>query len=204
VHFTNQLFYKAAKVMTLQDFVANNISKDHKLDCISWSKIYLTENFAYSIDLKKNSNISIKKNDTNYLDRYLRPVDVMIQFPLNFILLVSEYEADAILSMFWKKDPKSLNGLQFINLSNLKRFEETLLWKNIFQFKNISVASLVLLQLFNGDTSFTSNEQKNCLKTLLLENKGSKDAMLALPSIRGLQFMVYRSDLELLCKLFGI
>jgi hypothetical protein len=60
------------------------------------------------------------------------------------------------------------------------------------------------LQLLNDETSFATHDQKNSLKNLLLKRNGAKDAMLALPSLRGLQFMVYRTDLELICKSFGL
>jgi hypothetical protein len=157
-NITEQLFFKSSKALSLTDYIDNKISKRiATLACIDWEigNIFLTKNFAITVD--------VNQGNFKFFDDYLRTVDVIIKFPDGYNLLVSEFEADAILPIFWNKTKTktSLNGLQFVNLAYLKRSQENEIWRSVFNFNNIIVKDLVLLQLFNGDTSFSTEEQKS-------------------------------------------
>jgi hypothetical protein len=56
-----------------------------------------------------------------------------------------------------------------------------------------------VLQLFSGDTSYNTEQQKKCLKKILVQ-KESAQAILKIPELRGLNFMIYLSDLDVFCK----
>lgn len=59
------------------------------------------------------------------IQEFLRPVDVLLYFPANSgtVLLVSEREADFILSVMWTKEGKcaSKTGVRFIHLAYAKQ-----------------------------------------------------------------------------------
>jgi hypothetical protein len=57
----------------------------------------------------------------------------------------------------------------------------------------------VTLQLFNGDTAYCTEEQKARLQQMMASPR-AKLAALKIPVMRGLQFMVSHSDLEVASK----
>lgn len=58
---------------------------------------------------------------------------------------------------------------------------------------------ITMIQLFNGETTFETIEQKKSLHTILKEFT-AKDAAVQLSNMRGLHLMMSRSDLDIECS----
>lgn len=147
----------------------------------------------------------------------------MLYFPpQKAVLLISEREADAILGRILDSRRHSHFQIEFsfIHLTSAKRMlaidEGTaapstswLSTLNIFN-RSLSVQSkesinifpepdvIAMLQLFNGETSYETNQQKTAL-ALMLPAADAKKAALCFPVYRGVSHRIARSDLEIVC-----
>mmetsp|Transcript_33769 Transcript_33769/g.49019 ORF Transcript_33769/g.49019 Transcript_33769/m.49019 type:complete len:1441 (+) Transcript_33769:465-4787(+) len=173
-------------------------SLEETLSSIRWSEgVFCTANFINTVMYVEGDEVGEKED-------FLRLVHFIVLFPSDqSMLLVSEREADIILSSI----PRAQSPLQFelVNLAYCKLAVSdpegyrqlgpalpqqlpTLLLKNI--------ENLVSVQMFAGDTKFTTNEQLNALRRMLSFHAYAREAVLKLPTYRGLQHCLPRSDLE--------
>jgi hypothetical protein len=181
-----------------QDIIFN---KEHNLRLLENGTIngnvFCTYNFLLTVKHTANGSI----------EEYLRPVDAMLYFPeKKTFLLLSEREADNILALLTV--PMSPTApVQFVHLAYLKLIHEKpdssshLLSMPV---NNLDNTALVALQLFNGDTDYPTQQQKESLMKIFLAAdkqhvKTAQSAALLLPGMRGLQEMISRSDLEIVC-----
>jgi hypothetical protein len=176
------------------------------MSCISvdtTSSLYCTANYIDTIASSKN------KDSPSPNEEYLRPVDAVLWLPGDqAVVLLSEREADKVFVILAAVDSGNhLDTPRFLNLNYLRLSHTdptapvSLKWSTV---SNFPTKSLVQLQLFNGETSYPTSAQKAALATLLSTGyrdkvKAAQSAALVLPVLRGLHFMVSRSDLEVIC-----
>ncbi len=205
-------------VHKLKEFVRDFI-KPANLARVNWSEnIYCTENFVNTI-----ANWS---GNSNCLNGYLRAVDFIVSFPSDDILLVSEFEANGLVKLFW--DSTSNTGHTIQNFGFLRRAmdnscEVLLLCPtkknvggvNVLFWQSKSAAdvkiltddvSMSSLQLFSGDSSYSTSTRKDALKSVLRVKKEGEDDDYCpkthaeqLLEMRGKEKMFFYSDLEKIC-----
>ncbi|KAL7529300.1 hypothetical protein ACHAXR_002884 [Thalassiosira sp. AJA248-18] len=205
-------------VQLLPSFI-EKYTKPAALAKIKWSKkIFCTDNFARTIICRAGSSVSA-------LNRFLRVVNYVLRFPDGSILLVSEFEANNLLSLFWQSktsgSPYQLFHSSFLRQS-LDESNEILLQrtlpKNNIVLKNlfggrleardvINEISMASLQLFAGESTYATEERKEALKSLLRArqtNMGEKFCPRTeaerMVEMRGQGKTFPYSDLETLCE----
>ena len=191
------------RVAMLTDLMKDRFNRKDKLHKISWARageIYATKNFI--------ETVKPVDGKLTMLSQYLRPLDAMVTFQRNesapSILLLSEREADAILQLFWERGSSSQKKrgieVQFVNLTyaRLCHARPSAFTARGLTWGQIPSASLVGLQLLAGETKFETDEQKDHVRAMT-STPSAKMAALKLPGMRGLQFMVSRSDLDIIC-----
>ena len=197
--------YNAAKIInvtkaiSLREAVKAHTNPIHVLHNIDWhcigNEIYCTQNFIKTLA------------NSNYIEEFLRPVDVFLQFK-SMTLLLSEREADGVLPYMQAKN----DGLavfprtRFIHLAYSKVSLEgsTAMqsspspWSptNLIS-EAINPAVIATIQLFNGETTYC--KQTKAALVELLNTVESRTAALLIPSFRGQELMISRSDLEDVC-----
>ena len=189
--------------ISLEDAIKEYINPVHSLQSIPWSRselpIYCTRNFIETIC----------KTSTNcFTEEYLRPVDMLLCFP-NLILLISEREANGIIPYMQKVTVDKIDAMPcLIHLTYAKEALESppSAWGPLcseakgptsFHPKPLGANVTAILQLFNGETTF-GKKSKAALSKLLSTIESRKAAQL-IPRMRGLGFMLSRSDLEEVC-----
>jgi hypothetical protein len=202
-----------ARVMPLAKALRKYVSEDIGLSSIRWEKckIFVTKNYMKTVMPNLGAFISD-------LGEYLRPVDVVIVFPSEECLLLSEWEADQVLMLIWKCEFPTKT--QFVNLCNLREAADSQ-WRNPAHMMLPLVSSnqrepnkalvhdvtLAGLQLLAGETMFgphnsavkqVKQKRLHALSTLL-PTPEAKAAALKLPALRGLTHMISLSDLENFC-----
>ena len=181
-------------------------------DSIKWAKnIYATSNFAKTIACSANASLS----------RYLRVVNFVLCFPDGSILLLSEFEANNLLRLFWNSSHSGNGKYHLLHASLLRQsadesnnilFHCTLpkppLTRSVFNFgkalqasKIIKDGSMSSLQLFAGETTYATDERRNALKSILrLENVCPMTQAKQFVEIRGKEKLFPYSDLETICE----
>lgn len=169
----------------------------NRLDNVPWrDNIYCTKNFVSTVS---------SSDACQYIQDFLRSVDTFIYFEdLNNVLLVSEREANSILSLMWDLRSKGaiLSGVRFVHLAYAREAYKS---NNIrsdchslsFYQGSIDAILIALLQLFNGETTF-KGKLEDALKEILAA-KRAKIAAILLPHMRGLEHTLRMSELEITC-----
>jgi hypothetical protein len=177
------------------------------------NNVYCTANFIATVANKNDDSPSPS-------EEYLRPVDAVLWLPRDqAVVLLSEREADKILpilaaaeksasatDMAQSDRPRFLN-LNYLRLSHTDPSTSvSLKWSTVADFPT---DLLVQLQLFSGETAYPTTAHQAALTALLSSGDGDKvkaaqSAALVLPVLRGLHFMVSRSDLEVICTRLNI
>ncbi|KAL7553023.1 hypothetical protein ACHAWF_016264 [Thalassiosira exigua] len=203
----------------LPAYVENSITPT-SLSKIKWSKnIYCTVNFEKTIICRANSSASV-------LNRFLRVANFVMCFPGGNFLLLSEFEANGLLSLFWKNDATSSNyhlvhssflrgsmdkSIDILLQRSLLKRGGTLsnfLFGGRLQARDvIDEDSMASLQLFSGESTYATEDRKEALKSLLRVRKTKEGARFcprtaaeSLVEMRGLLKMFPYSDLEALCE----
>jgi len=151
------------------------------------------------------------------LTDYMRPVDVLVVFPASrSCLLVSEWEADALLRLAWGQQAAS--GACFVNAAYLLRASNAgwdgamaalAVPQHVAAESNrhkrprtaaalLGECTLAALQLLAGDTMFYTDARKAAAAELLPSDE-ARSAAWELVQVRGRGTIFARSDLELLC-----
>jgi len=196
----------------------------NELSAIAWdeSGLFVTENYIQTV----LSQLGTKLDD---LGDYMRPVEWIAVFPSQECLLLSEWEAEQALGMMWKSenDVRSTSSVQHYFQTRLSGYAELHL-VNLFDLREaadahwtspprlalpavsprielISQTTMAALQILAGETMFgqrDSSVARDRAKALglLLPTKEAKKAALVIPSLRGLQHNIARSDLESFCN----
>ena len=152
------------------------------------------------------------------LGDFMRPVDAIIIFPSAGasaeVLLLSEWEADQVLSLMWASKPVKDKPF-FVNLVYLREAADKQLSSGEIRLRvpalprsgsrsssKLGVADITVagLQLLAGETMFGTSERKESVTTLAASSAAAKKAALQLVALRGRQHMISRSDLELICN----
>eukprot|EP01034_Spumella_vulgaris_P044382 gene44382-55193_t len=186
-------------VVTLQQMVESYTSSDLGLMSIQWNSV------ASQIDCTPNFVKTVLSDGLHKQSDYLRIVEVCLYFTASKrVLLVSEREADAILTLM--PSHRDQNSVQFIHLSDLLKEYNTvnaLSHNNIVTTANTQVSPLTafLLMLFNGETNFPPNSKCASAMTATLKGKrAAQSAALKIPPLRGKSHLLKMSDLEATCK----
>lgn len=202
-------------LFALHDFLHSSTSARLNLRAIQWQAIvncYCTKNFAFALE-----------NEEKQLENYLRPVDAMLYFPAsNEVVLLSEREADRVLTYMWQHSPQPFNAV-FLNLTYLHAAlsdrSTTEAECKIMGLRGVAhyadgehfpprvgseqyrqlAATCAALELFNGGVMFDSEEMKDALRQLLGDVHAQQVAM-SFCSVRGLRFLFPRSDFEAICQ----
>lgn len=191
---------RAIGIKCLTDVVQDYIGS--KLKDIPWNlmgNIQCTRNFIETI---------VMNNTAQNIQEYLRPVDVLLYFPTqdNLLLMLSEREADSILSLMWTKEGKAASertGVRLIHLSYMRKdipddARINFSWAICnHELRFSEWRKVALIQLFNGDTTYNKHQKKNL--EIVLKEIAAKKAALLIPNMRGLQFNLPRSDLDIAC-----
>lgn len=202
-------------VMTLKDAIDLRFSKQD-FNLISWQKcdIFVTKNFTETV-------LDMQKGEVEDQSSYMRPVDVVIVFEeSSTCLLLSEWEAEKILSIMWNFDNDNSSNMccgsrpYFVNLIYLlehangngvgePRLKVPKSTRDADSLKTrLSDLTLAGLQLLAGHTMYGTKERKIALGKLI-QSHGAKKAALRLIETRGKRDMVCRSDLEEACAFKG-
>ena len=162
-------------VYRLPDFVKKFI-RCRGSSSVSWAKdIYTTSNFASTIAFSGNSSSLL----------HLRMINFMLYFPNKSLLLVSEYEANHVLPLFWSARPYSNHHLMHLSLvrRSLDNSERVLLrcsvsklpasMGQLFAGQTLSADNIIKeesmssLQLFAGEATYATEARKEALKAIL-------------------------------------
>lgn len=200
-----------AGVKALSAFVAGQI-KPEALASIRWcNKIHCTENFAQTIVC----------GPASALNSFLRVVNSMLLFPDGSLLLLSEFEANSFLKLFWKGGRLIRSDHKFLHTSLLRQsldisseialvLDANLLGGRLERgFEAISDTTMASLQLFAGECSYATKERKEALKSMLRVRKAGfcpRAESERMVEMRGLGKLYPYSDIEkvsdlLLCEL---
>ena len=193
-------------VKSLSEFIAKFL-KPVALAEINWSKkIYCTNNFAHTIVHQHGSA----------LNSFLRVVNFLLFFPDGSFLLLSEFEGNSLLKLFWDYSDQGIKLHHIFLHSSLLRqaldgMSEIALQRSLPLDKYrrasdvISEESMATIQLFDGETTYVTKERKEALRTILRVPKdGTKFCPRAeterLVEMRGLAKLYPYSDLEAVCE----
>ena len=145
------------------------------------------------------------------LVEYLRVVDCFVYFHVtNEVLLVSEREANFLVEQVWQKDMQGIN-ISLMHHSFIRQAAETNFssQESFFTFKanKVSVYLISAMQLFGGEAIYKSTRQKECVRKMLSYNDSLSGAKIdasnepeILVTARGHSSLLFRSDLEKICK----
>ena len=181
------------------------------LNAVTWdlARVYVTRNFIESvIDAESGA-------ECGDLSEYMRPVDMVVVFAASgCCLLVSEWEADAILRHAWTLHSSHSHYACVVNAAHLTGKEEraerhsssgdggsSLLPMAVprgVDTSKVSDATRAALQLLAGNTEYGTEARQAAVKKLL-PSKDAKAAAYELLCVRGLRHMFSRSNLELIC-----
>ena len=200
-----------AGVMPLE--VALEVYHDESLSAIPWDRtdIYVTSAFMKTVIDKQGSQLKD-------LSDFMRPVDAIVIFPSEEVLLLSEWEADHVLPLMWASTPVEDMPF-FVNLAYLREAADKQRSSEEIRLRvpalprsgsrsssKLGVADITVagLQLLAGETMFGTAKRKksvtNLLTNLASSSAAAKKAALQLVALRGKQHMISRSDLELICN----
>lgn len=208
----------AIKIIALKDFVAAKIEPS-SLSRFAWSTdVYGTSNFFSSV-----ANQSGATPLTSY-NHYLRLVDVFLLFPSKEVLLVSEREADELISLFWKHGDNTSPKVSLFHLSALRsaldgrvsglgpnsfvlgrKLSGKRLLNSLFtQWEPPSDNIIATMQLFAGETIYHTTPRQKALKDILRGNDASLGPAVADPQYivdsRANSHLFQYSDLETACR----
>jgi hypothetical protein len=193
-------------VKLLSEFIAKFLEPVALAD-INWSKkIYCTNNFAHTIVHQHGST----------LNSFLRVVNLILFFPDGSFLLLSEFEGNSLLKLFWDYSQRGITRHHLFLHSSLLRqaldgmseipLQRSLPLDNYRRASDvISEDSMATMQLFDGETTYKTEERKDALRTILrVRNEGTKFCPRAeterLVEMRGLGKLYPYSDLEAVCE----
>ena len=179
-------------VCDLRGFLRERVVSDGNLGALPWHpRVYCSANFRESVQ------------DDVALNEYLRPVDAMLYFPGDqSVLLLSEFEADAVLELFWRNADRRGHDIPlFVNLSCARDPAPGDAPRAVLQLpRNVDCAvpgaAMATMLLFNGETRF--GPLKSALAALLASGDAVKAAK-GILGMRGLQATFHRSNLDDVC-----
>jgi hypothetical protein len=186
--------------------------EDQKLDAIPWgSDIYCSGNFMHTVVVGRSAE------DKRSMIDYLRAPDALIYIKgSKKVLLLSEREADAILSMYLnckRNGDQLFKKIKFLHLSDIRSDVSFPIPEGgVEPTTVIPKMTAFLLMLFNGDTDYpegspvagamnrTLNGRDNHGQQRVVDNLTNRQAAaLRLPFHRGKGRHITRSDLETAC-----
>ena len=167
---------------------------------LCWSdRVYWTANFALTVQAD------------GALDEYLRPVDAVVYFPADgALLLVSEFEADALLGAWWRRSGSlGAHDAQSSVLFSLCHMPGLTVTRHApLQLPPASSSrwpwpcdrlALATAMLFNGETRFVPGPLREAFLRVLTPQSGLAAAQ-TLVQLWGVPAQLLRSDLEDLCR----
>ena len=197
------------------------------------STIYVTHDFSHTIERSAMTGRATPPTTATATAsggqwvKYLRPADWVLVFSGGKLLLISEFEANALRPMFQRlvteagtatataatqttdsgsADGLALSGVLLTQVCNVVSsvcrdgVPATTISSQLLL--SIADADLVRLQLYNGDTMFPTSERKHAARRLL-HRMDARLAALSLPVVRGRGSAIDRSDLEEVCEAEG-
>ena len=192
----------AEGVQRVTEFLAGRVAAQGPLGGLCWSdRVYCTANFALTIEAD------------GPLDEYLWPVDAVVYFPADgALLLVSEFEADALLGVWWGRNaPLGAHDARRPALFTLCHMPGLTVTRHVpLQLPPASSSrwpwpcdrlpeALATAMLLNGETRFVTGPLREAVLDVLTPQNGLAAAQ-TLVQLRGVPAQLLRSDLEDLCR----
>eukprot|EP01036_Dinobryon_divergens_P022332 gene22332-30577_t len=170
---------------------------------IDWAeKAFCTRNYLNTVCNAQGGLVNLKQD-------YLRLVHFILIFSVDgSMLLVSEREADCILRRMQQVTSARYLPFEMVDLAYCRlAVTDPGAYRSLGPsmptalptlLQRTSMKELVSVQLFGGETVFSTTAQKNALKEMLSTGNRAlaRQAAMLLPEIRGLHFCIPRSDLE--------
>lgn len=204
-------------ITTLNAFISDRLHPP-QLSRFAWSDlVYGTSNFFSSV--KSQSGLSLSS-----YNHYLRSVDVFLAFPSREVLLVSDREADELIDLLWKQGNNTGLNVSLCHFSPLrssldgrvnglvpnslvlgrKWSRKRRLSSSISKWEHPCDAIVATLQLFAGETSYSTISRQEALKDILRGHEASRGPVVADPAhlvdSRGNSHLLQYSDLERACR----
>jgi hypothetical protein len=205
---------KALGIMPLHEAISKSFDPKLQLSQIEWqhSGIYVTQNFFETVLIK---DLGSKLEDYGL---YMRPVQWIVTFQSSKCCLLSEWEAENVLEILWKRPESKVRIVQMCYLREAAdtKYEKGVrlaLPQNLPDGNGCGVDEVTMagLQLLAGETMFgpsgTENreaqirEARLAALAKLLPTREAKKAALSLPFLCDKHQHIKRSDLEMFCNL---
>ncbi|CAJ1961699.1 unnamed protein product [Cylindrotheca closterium] len=161
-----------------------------EMNAIQWSKkIFCTPNFWETIE---------KAKECSGVSPFLRLVDPLVIFPDGRVVLISLYELNNLLPLWWGLSDKP-------NVSIDHVFQLSCDCPSLGQWSlPVSIETLVSLKLFRGDVKFGLEEEKVILRQMLHDLERPVDSMKQLVSTRNRLSRYEKSDLSDIAYLLSL
>jgi hypothetical protein len=159
----------------------------NKMSQINWdAPIYLSENFANPLASPRN------------ISEYLKPLGAMLVFKDASILLLSNFEAECVLELMWRREAGSspFPLLVSFDLMRSNDCSVALALPKRMECFPISDRVLAVLRLFAGQTTF---QQRDILAEILPTPQAKSEAE-SIVGARGLMHTYSHSDLQRFCR----
>lgn len=170
---------------------------------------YLPKKF-WKIDLKSVGLWATKNFFTTTIcdikcsTEYQRPVGSILYIEgsndsKEVAILISEYETNEILKVFLDRSPANVKLISFSFVRSAKNPKENSLMVYPLGESSVKMSETLIaaIQLFNGDTQFSTKERKKPLSKLISTDSAKKNAYVFC-EMRGLLHNYYKSDLHYL------
>ena len=175
-----------------------------ELSSIPWDlcKIFVTKAFIETVADGHGARL-------DDLSDFMRPLDAIVVFQTSEVLLLSEWEADAVLAVMWnvRFHRTFLANLSYlVEAADEDRPSEEIKLRvpphpashaKAAEVQDITIAGL---QLLAGQTMFSTSARKESIQRLAAPSPAAKRAALKIVELRGRQHMISRSDLEVICN----
>lgn len=176
------------KIMPMAIAVERYLSIRQGMSSRDWesSPVFCTHNFFFASDTR------------GCLDDYMRPVDALLVFPSGQVLLLSERETDGVLRAMLDADGERHSQTILFHVSyttaGMRPFEESPLKlpRGVQAGNALTYRTLASMWIFSGTTSIPP-PGRGWVKALV---RNRKIAVQSLLSMRGLDHVLPRSDLE--------
>jgi hypothetical protein len=218
----------ASGARPLADVIKENFTLEDGAQHIAWcSKVFCTANFVHSIPLKQRFRVRLEqylrpvdafllfRNDQHVLLLSEREADIILKHVWQREQKPCEgAERPKPIPRMFDAHPLRITIPARTKSARLPIFAH-LFWARLAftaeaysphkdKFaelrESLPLRALLSLQLFNGESVFSTEEQRSELRNMLLAHTCGKKAALSLPAIRGLQYKVARSDLEQIAR----
>ncbi|CAM9355098.1 unnamed protein product [Chrysoparadoxa australica] len=174
-------------------------------EAATWLSIEALSKLPWCKEVWVTCNFLVATSVAKEIDCYLRPPEALLVFPGGEIVLLSEYEADGMLTAIWDRSASSHKGAApvLVNLAYARNAGSS---SSSIQLAvtageaatcHLSGAALASVQVFAGECTYSTKERKEAVRSLLHRSFSCIEDILRM---RGLLHLLSRSHLEELWK----